>query len=42
MQATISGSELIIYSNILTHKLIRYVAGSSSALFAVHIPDKIE
>ena len=42
MQAKISGSELIIYSNVLTHKLIRFVTGSSNALFAVNIPERIE
>ena len=42
MQAKISGSELIIYSNVLTHKLIRFVSGSANALFAVNIPDRIE
>lgn len=42
MQANISGSDLVIYSNVLTHKLIRFVSGSSNALFAVNIPNKIE
>lgn len=43
MQANITGSEKFIYSNILTHKLIRFIPDSSTeALLAVNIPDHIE
>lgn len=42
MQANIAGSEKVIFSNVLTHKLIRFVPGSVGALLAVNVPEKIE
>ncbi len=42
VQAKISGTTTIVKSNILTHKIIRFVSGSSNALLAIVLPDKIE
>lgn len=42
MTANITGSEKIISSNILTHKLIRFIPGSAGALFAINVPKEIE
>ena len=42
MTAKIAGSTQVIPSNILTHKLIRFVPGTQGALFAVSVPDSIE
>ena len=42
MSANIAGSTQVIPSNILTHKLIRFIPGTQGALFAVNAPEKAE
>ena len=42
MTANIAGSTQVIPSNILIHKLIRFVPGTQGALFAVNAPEKAE
>ena len=42
MTAKITGSTQVIPSNILTHKLIRFVPGTQGALFAVSMPESVE